>query len=159
MALLAENPRNGIHDVGFATAVRPDYAGRAGPAERDYGALAKRFKANDFHFSQLQQDVPFWSSTSPTAASMNSHTARKLGKPAVLLRLGHKLVKRDDVSFLEGRVFAATGQPFSGRLSERLAGSGVRGPAAWRKDGGTEKNSNTMFIACKALRHNLWPTC
>jgi hypothetical protein len=28
----------------------------------------------------------------------------------------------------------------------------VRGPAAWRKDGGTGKNSNTMFAACKASR-------
>src|ERR1700674_4349093 len=65
VALFAENPGNGIHDVGFAAAVWPDDAGRAGPAERNYGALAKRLKANDFHFSQLQQDVPFWSSTSP----------------------------------------------------------------------------------------------
>src|SRR5712664_4263812 len=35
----------------------------------------------------------------------------------------------------------------------------VRGPAAWRKDGGTGKNSNTMRIACKALRYNLWSLC
>src|SRR5258707_5700345 len=35
----------------------------------------------------------------------------------------------------------------------------VRGPAAWRKDGGTGKNSNTMRNACKALRHDLWPLC
>jgi hypothetical protein len=39
------------------------------------------------------------------------------------LRLGQNHVKRDDFSFLEGRVFGATGQPFSGRLSKRLAGS------------------------------------
>ncbi len=32
----------------------------------------------------------------------------------------------------------------------------VRGPAAWRKDGGTGENSNTMHKACKALRYNLW---
>src|SRR5712692_973140 len=31
--------------------------------------------------------------------------------------------KRDDVSFLEGRVFGATGQPHTGRPSKRLAGS------------------------------------
>src|SRR5204862_543909 len=31
--------------------------------------------------------------------------------------------RRDDVVFLVGRVFRATGQPFSGRLSKRLAGS------------------------------------
>src|SRR5712664_3301618 len=36
---------------------------------------------------------------------------------------GAKHGRRDDVSFLEGRVFGATGQPFSGRLLKRLAGS------------------------------------
>src|SRR6267143_685110 len=35
----------------------------------------------------------------------------------------------------------------------------VRGPAAWRKDGGTEKNSNTTHTACKELRYNLWLLC
>src|SRR6267378_2424323 len=35
----------------------------------------------------------------------------------------------------------------------------VRGLAAWRKDGGTEKNTNTMRTACKALRYDLWPVC
>src|SRR5712691_12214267 len=34
----------------------------------------------------------------------------------------------------------------------------VRGPAAWRKDGGTRKNTNTMFCLCKALRCLLWLT-
>src|SRR6266403_3938592 len=34
----------------------------------------------------------------------------------------------------------------------------VRGPAAWRKDGGTEKNSNTMYGACKALPHDPNPS-
>src|SRR6266446_5068911 len=38
-------------------------------------------------------------------------------------RAGQEHAKRDDVSFLEGRVFGATGQPLSGRLSKRLAGS------------------------------------
>ena len=59
VALLAEHPGDGVHDVGFAAAVGPDDAGRAGAAECDHGALAERFKANDFHFSQLKQDVPF----------------------------------------------------------------------------------------------------
>src|SRR5260370_11127786 len=35
----------------------------------------------------------------------------------------------------------------------------VRGPAAWRKDGGTGKNSNTMRTTCKALRYKLYPLC
>jgi len=70
VALFAENPGNGIHDVGFTAAVWPDDAGRAGPAERNYGALAKRLKANDFHFSQLQQDVPFLVVNFSAAAGM-----------------------------------------------------------------------------------------
>ena len=36
---------------------------------------------------------------------------------------GQKHAKRDDISFLEGRVFAATGQPYTGSRSKRLAGS------------------------------------
>src|SRR5260370_33597492 len=32
----------------------------------------------------------------------------------------------------------------------------VRGPAAWRMDGGTGKNTNTMRTACKDLPYNLW---
>ena len=34
----------------------------------------------------------------------------------------------------------------------------VRGPAAWRKDGGTRKNTNMMLCLCKALRCPLWLT-
>lgn len=49
----------------------------------------------------------------------NSQTA----KASHSLRLGQKQAKRDDLSFLEGRVFGATGQPYTGRLSKRLAGS------------------------------------
>jgi hypothetical protein len=35
----------------------------------------------------------------------------------------------------------------------------IRGPAAWRKDGGTGKNTNTMFLSCLALPYALWPSC
>src|SRR5438067_4218402 len=35
----------------------------------------------------------------------------------------------------------------------------VRGPAAWRKDGGTGENSNTMYGACKDLPYELWLVC
>jgi len=65
MALFAENPGDGVNDVGFAAAVRADDARGTRPAERDHGAFAERLKANDFDFSQLQQDIPFWSSTIP----------------------------------------------------------------------------------------------
>jgi hypothetical protein len=62
VALFAQHPGDSIYDVGFAAAVGSDDAGGAGAAEGHYGALTKRLKANDFHFSQLKQDVPFWSS-------------------------------------------------------------------------------------------------
>src|SRR5260370_11840727 len=54
------------------------------------------------------------------------HETRKYAinaKANHFLRLWQKHVKRDNVSFLEGRVFRATSQPFSGCLSRRLAGS------------------------------------
>src|SRR3984893_4134645 len=44
-------------------------------------------------------------------------------EPSHCLWLRRKGAKRDDVSFLEGRVFGTTGQPYTGRLSKRLAGS------------------------------------
>ena len=49
------------------------------------------------------------------------------------------------------------------RLQSRLKGRlenvwqvPIQSPAAWRKDGGTGKNSNTMFLLCPALRYALW---
>src|SRR5580704_16309642 len=63
VALLAEYPGDGVDHVGFAAPVGPNDAGRAGAAEGDHCAVTKGLKANDFHFSELKQDVPFWSST------------------------------------------------------------------------------------------------
>jgi len=81
VTLLAEDPGNGVHHVGFAATVGSDDAGGAGAAEGDHGALTKRLKANDFDFSQLKQDVPFWSSIAsrPQAKKIK---ARKLQWPA-----------------------------------------------------------------------------
>jgi hypothetical protein len=63
VALLAEYPGNGVDHVGFAAAVRPDDACRARAAKSHHGAVTKGLKANNFHFSELKQDVPFLSST------------------------------------------------------------------------------------------------
>lgn len=46
-------------------------------------------------------------------------------------------------------------RPSKGRL-ENVWQVPVQSPAAWRKDGGTGKNSNTMFLLCLALRYELW---
>src|SRR5258707_3043751 len=63
----------------------------------------------------------------------------------------------------ERRLFVPRGEGLWSDRSTLLGSSvktlgrfSVRGPAAWRKDGGTGKNSNTMRTACKALRYQLW---
>ena len=58
VALLAEDPTDGVNDVGFAAAVGPDDARGAGAAERHHGAFAERLEAYDFNFAQLEQGVP-----------------------------------------------------------------------------------------------------
>src|SRR6266478_1644718 len=63
--------------------------------------------------------------------------------------------RRDGVIFLEGRGFRASSESrVNGDRPKTFGRFSVRGPAAWRKDGGTEKNSNTMYGACKALPHD-----
>ncbi len=65
VALFTQDPGDGVDDVGFAATVGADDAGRAGTAESDNGAFTERLKADDFHFSELKQDVLFMSSTAP----------------------------------------------------------------------------------------------
>ncbi len=158
MALFAENPGDGVNDVGFAAAVRANDAGSTRPAERDHGAFAERLKANDFDFSQLQQDVPF----GRQLLHGSQHETRKQldnceSQPSATARARTREERRRFVPRGEGLWFDRStlqGSPVKtfGRFS-------VRGPAAWRKDGGTGKNSNTMCGACKALRYNWWPLC
>ena len=59
VALFAQHPANGVHDVGFPAAIRPDDAGAAHSAERDHGPLAEGLEPYNFHFSELKQGVPF----------------------------------------------------------------------------------------------------
>src|SRR6267378_4942087 len=66
----------------------------------------------------------------------------------------------------ERRLFVPRGEGLWSDRSTLLGSSvktfgrfSVRGPAAWRKDGGTGKNSNTMRTACKALRYDYATTC
>src|SRR6266481_3694152 len=58
-----------------------------------------------------------------TAASTKLENKSKTAKASYSPRLGQKHAERDDVSFLEGRVFGSIGRPYKGRLSKRLAGS------------------------------------
>ena len=59
MALLTQNPGNGVHNVGFAAAVGPDDARQPAAAEGDLCLLTERFKPHQFDFAQFQQDFPF----------------------------------------------------------------------------------------------------
>src|SRR5882724_9580673 len=59
-----------------------------------------------------------------------------------------------------GGTFERRANPVQTEITRKTFGRfSVRGPAAWRKDGGTGKNSNTMCSACKDLPYNLWRHC
>jgi len=62
MALLAQDPGDGVHNIGFAAAVGPDNARQAASAEGDLRLLAERFEAYQLHFAQFEQDIPFMAS-------------------------------------------------------------------------------------------------
>jgi len=158
VALLAKNPRNGVNDVRFATAVGPDDASGTGAAKRDYRTFTERLKANDLDFSQLQQDVPFWSSTTPRLPASDVKQIRQLQNPAIANGWGKTREER--------RRFVPRGEGLCGDRStlhrspvKTFGRFSVRGPAAWRKDGGTGKNNNTMRGTCKAFRNKLWTNC
>jgi hypothetical protein len=59
MALLAQNPRNGIHNIGLAAAIGANDASKPAAAEGDLRLFAKRFEAYQFDFAQFKQDFPF----------------------------------------------------------------------------------------------------
>ena len=98
MALLAQDPGNGVHNVGFTAAVGPDDARQPAPAEGDLGLLTERFEAHQFDFAQFEQGFPFMASTVVRWVVPN-----------------YKSIGRDGFRFL-GRVRAAT-KSLKGRLA------------------------------------------
>ena len=62
MALLAQDPGDSVHNIGFAAAVGPNNASQAAAAERDLRLFAERFEAYQLDFSQFEQDFPFMAS-------------------------------------------------------------------------------------------------
>src|SRR5882762_10271415 len=103
-------------------------------------------------FSKISPLVVNYSTAASTKLENKSITA-KASHPQ---RLGLERAKRDDVSFLEGRVFGSIGRPYTGRLSKRLAGSQSEAQPPGARMAVRQKNSNTMHSACKALPYNLW---
>ena len=98
MALLAQDPGNGVHNVGFPAAVGPDDARQPAPAEGDLGLLTERFEAHQFDFAQFEQDFPFMASAVVRWVVPN-----------------YRSIGRDGFRFL-GRVRAAT-KSLKGRLA------------------------------------------
>src|SRR6185312_1381239 len=62
--LLAEDPGDGVGDIGLATAVRTDDGGDTLAGELHFGAIAERFDAENLNFAKLEQrDTPTIGST------------------------------------------------------------------------------------------------
>jgi hypothetical protein len=59
VALLAQNPRNRVDDIGLTAAIRANDARKAAAAEGYLRLFAKRFEANELDFAQFKQDFPF----------------------------------------------------------------------------------------------------
>jgi hypothetical protein len=59
MALLAQHPGNGVHDIGLAAAIGADDAREPASAERNIRLFAERFESNQLDFAQFKQDLPF----------------------------------------------------------------------------------------------------
>ena len=145
MALLAEHPANGVNHVGLSATVGAHDTGSAITAESNHGAFAERLKANDFHFSQLKQGVPF----------CRKHPLRD-ALPHIL-RLnqavkgpGRYRAKRDDFPFLEGRFFGATFLLVRDRNHTRLAGSQSEAQPPGAKMAVREKRVSRQGRAVKA---------
>ena len=112
MALLAQDPGNGVHDVGFAAAVGPDDARQPAAAEGDLRLFAERFEAHQLDFAQFQQGFPFMASADRTLGRSKLQSLRQRRVPI----------------------------PGKGASCDKIAeGSFSSGPAAWRYDGGYGK--------------------
>ena len=114
MALLAEDPRDGIDNIGLTAAIRSDNARQAAAAEGDMSFFAKRLETHQLDFAQFQQDVPFMAPAARTVARSKCLEFRQRQLPIP-----------------RGK---ATCDNFTG-------GSLSSGPAAWRYDGGYRKTS------------------
>ena len=114
MALLAEDPGDSVHNIGFAAAVGPNNASQAAAAEGDLSLFAERFEAYQLDFSQFEQDFPFYGLRRRALGRSKTQMSRQRRVPI----------------------------PGKGRNCDKIAeGSFSSGPAAWRYDGGYGKLS------------------
>ena len=114
MALLAEHPGDGVHDVRFPAAVGADNAGQATAAERDRGFFAKGLESHQLNFAQFQQCFLFLARAMASGRTPNSMKSRQIVVP----------------------------NPLEEVFNDKMDGGSVnRGPSAWRYDGGYGKTS------------------
>ena len=107
MALLTQNPRNGVHNIGLAAPIRSDDAREPAAAERNLRLFAKRFEAHELDFAQFKQGFPFVVS----AVYVSGGLALENGPyQAHCLHIGRNVFR------LLGRVRAAT-KSLKGRLT------------------------------------------
>ena len=112
VALLAQHPRDRVHNIGFAAAIWPDDARQASAAERDMRLFQERFKAQDFYFPQFKQDNPF-------EFALRAHSRTEMRNP--LPRLEEHIDKN-----LEGRLIVAL--PPGARMAVRKKNLALRSP-------------------------------
>ena len=118
VALLAEDPADGVDDIGLAAAIGADDASGAGAGKGDHGPFAKGLKANNFDFAELQQGVPF-----VVSLALRAYIPHMLRLRCRNTGLAFWRAKRDDLPFLEGRIFAARVSARKAQKPHTLAGS------------------------------------
>ena len=78
-ALLAQHPADGVGDVRFAATVRTNDGRNAVTGELEFGAVAKRFEAQNLELFEFQQGVLLACSRSPVDPPSRSSPATRIG--------------------------------------------------------------------------------
>jgi hypothetical protein len=126
VALLAQHPGDGVHDVRFSAAVRPHNAGNPGAAEGDLRLLAERLEAHQFDFAKLKQVGPLFG-------------------PALGPRIAAAVQSRDEFRILEWR----------GLPTKTLVGRSAVAQPPGARMAVTVQDDNTRYRGCKALLRKL----
>ena len=128
MALLAQDPGDGVHDVGFTAAVGPNDAGQPAAAKCDLSLFTERFEAHQLDFAQFEQDFPFKASAVvrwvvPNYSSFGRDVFRFLGRG---LGATKSLKGRLAVAQPPGATMAVTGNKVSTRCAQCKDTTGER---------------------------------
>ena len=162
--LLAEDPADGIAEIGFTTAIGADDGGDAVPGEAQFGAVAERLKTLEFDFPQLEHVL-----TSVVRRSGESRTIL----PSIAAKVKGKVyrmqwVRADDHNLLW---FGCSDRGVAGVLEKKLGffrwpvfseRKGRAGRRRWRwADGGvrggeSEVRRTEALSSTTHIRHPGW---